>query len=158
MAKQPTQFHAIVRDLEAVVGHPVLVRDPGRPESASAVFVAVFGNPAGSSQTQVLGKAALIRPDVLLADLDTVAELKQGATPTMVGFAWVAGRQNRTQARTVRSFGHRETDDPSGQDMWAIELAEPTTAPTPPGPPPGSVPASGWCVLFPWLTMCQRKN
>lgn len=148
------KFQLVIRDLEAQVG-PVLT---GRPHTVSPVFVAVFGTPHGSTHTSVLGTAQLIKTDVLLGGPDTVEALKAGARATMVGFAWVQGANNKTQARTVKAFGHRETSDDSGQDMWAIELTTPTTAPMPPSNmPPGASPASGWCFLFPWLSMCHRN-
>ncbi len=148
------KFQLVIRDLEAQVG-PVLT---GRPPASSPVFVAVFGKAHGSNQTTVLGTAQLIKTDVLLGGPDTVEALKAGGRATMVGFAWVQGITNKTQARTVKAFGHRETPDASGQDMWAIELSTPTTAPMPASSlPPGALPASGWCFLFPWLSMCHRN-
>ena len=154
MPKQTKKFQVVIRDLEAQVG-PVLT---GRPAATGPVLVVIFGKPHGSTTAAVLGTGQLIKTDVVLAGLDAVAALKAGAQPTMVGFAWIQGSVNKTEARTVKAFGHRASDDASGQDMWAIELTTPTTAPMPTsGIPEGATPASGWCFLVPWLSMCHRN-
>ena len=153
MAKQAKKFQRIIKDLELQVG-PVIT---GGSPSTGPVFVAVFGTPQGASHAEVLGSASLIKDNVVLGGPDTVAALKAGASPTMVGFAWVAGINNRTQSRSVKSFGHREGDDETS-DMWAIELSSATTAPLPSSNmPDGASPASAWCFLFPWLSMCHKN-
>jgi len=159
MAKQTKKFRKVIQQVEVVVGHPVLTRDPGDSDDtapAPPVFIAVFGNDSGSTHSEVFGSGVLTTSTIVLVDPDTVDRLNDGATPTMVGFAWVDGSTNRTQSRSVRNFGHRETDDASGEDFWAIELSSATSAPLPgPGIPEGSSPASAWCILFPWLSMCS---
>lgn len=155
MAKQAKKFQRTVQELEAQVG-PVITGRP-RPRAGGPVFVAVFGTRQGASKAEVLGGAELVKNDIVLGGPDTVNALQAGARPTMVGFAWVGGSDEHTQARSVKNFGHRDTDDPAGLDMWAIELSEPTTAPLPTSVPPGSSPASGWCFLFPWLSMCHKN-
>jgi len=160
MPKRTKKFLKLIAQVEAAVGHPILVRDTGGGSTPppSPAFVAVFGTASANAAAEVLGSGVLATNKILLADPDTVARLNDGATPTMVGFAWVDGSSNRTQARTVRNFGHRELDNASDVEMWAMELSSATTAPLPPsGLPEGSSPASGWCFLFPWLSMCQTN-
>lgn len=155
MAKQSKKrMTRVIRDLEMVLG-PI----GPQPDSANdgPALVAVFGVPNGATGTEVLGLGQLVLDDLVLAKMDTVAALTAGARATTVGFAWVAGGQPRSQMRAVANFGHRETDDPAGLDMWAIELASPSTAPVDSGMPPGSSPANGFCFFFPWLAMCKTK-
>lgn len=157
MAKQATKFSRVVRDLEAVLGVPVLTGPLRTDGEASALFVAVFGKAQGASRPSVLGRGELVKNDLVLADLDTAHALRQGAAPTFVGIAWLTGSTPHTQARAVRAFGPREGVTASDADMWMIELATPSTAPLTSALPPGATPASGWCVLFPWLSMCHKN-
>ena len=152
MAKR-TKFQAVVADLELKVG-PVVT---GPVSPSGPVFVAVFGKKHGSSKVEVLGSGNLVKDTVVLGGPDTVTALKAGAQPTLVGFAWVRIRSGHTDARTVRGFGPCEINDVPNTDMWAIELNTPTKAPLPGTRPPGSSPASGWCFLFPWLSMCHSN-
>ena len=158
MAKQAKKFSRVVRDLELAVGAPGLTGPRGGGGDVSALFVVVFGKPQGATKPSVLGRGELVKDDLVLADLDVVAALQDGATPTSVGIAWVTGSTPHTQARAVGAFGQRDGDDPSEATMWMIELATPSTAPIASALPPGAIPASGWCFLFPWLTMCKSKN
>lgn len=67
-----------------------------------------------------------------------------------------ASGTTHTDSRTVSDFGHRPGDTPEALEAWAIELSTPTVAPLPPSSlPPGSIPASGWCAIFPFLAMCK---
>lgn len=155
MAKQTKKFQAMIKDLEAQVG-PVITGHP-HPRGVGPVFVAVFGIRPDATHAEVLGTGILIRNDVVLGDADTVKALRAGARPTMVGIAWVDGAGNHTQARSVANFGHRDGEASSSQDMWAMELSSPSTAPDPSSIPPGASQASGWCFLFPWLSMCHKN-
>ncbi|MEZ5199899.1 MAG: hypothetical protein R2742_00795 [Micropruina glycogenica] len=74
-----------------------------------------------------------------------------------MGFAWVRLGTGHTDVRTVRGFATAEINDQPNPDMWAMELTTPTKAPLPVTMPPGSSPASGWCFLFPWLSMCHAN-
>jgi hypothetical protein len=151
MAKHSTKFQRVVADLELSVG-PVVT---GPASHTGPVFVAVFGKREGSTRVEVLGTGNLVKDTVVLGGPDTVTALKAGAQPTLVGFAWVRIGSGHTDARTVRGFGTSEINDQPNPDMWAIELTTPTKAPLPVTMPPGSSPASGWCFLFPWLSMCH---
>ena len=157
MAKQAKKFSRVVRDLELAVGAPVLTAPRGGGD-VSALFVVVFGKPEGATTPSVLGRGELVKEDLVLADLEVATALQDGATPTSVGIAWLTGSTPHTQARAVGEFGHREGDDPADATMWMIELATPSTAPIASALPPGAIPVSGWCFLFPWLTMCKSKN
>ena len=150
MAKR-TKFQAVVADLELKVG-PVVT---GPASHTGPVLVAVFGKREGSTRVEVLGTGNLVKDTVVLGDPDTVTALKAGATPTQVGFAWVRLGTGHTDVRTVRGFATAEINDQPNPDMWAMELTTPTKAPLPVTMPPGSSPASGWCFLFPWLSMCH---
>lgn len=67
-----------------------------------------------------------------------------------------ASGTTHTDARTVSGFGHRPGNTPDDLEVWAIELSSPTIAPLPPSSlPAGASPASGWCVIFPFLSMCK---
>ncbi len=157
MAKQAKKFRRQFQEFEIAIGRPVIVRPRGEAEpEVSETFVAIFGNQPGATNTTVLGMGDLALSTMVLADLAAVTALKAGATPTSVGIAWVSGSTPHTEARTVANFGHRETPDDSGRNMWAIELSSPSEAPDPGGIPEGAIPASGFCIFFPWLTMCQQ--
>lgn len=156
MAKQTKKFRKIVTELEAVVGAPVITGRPIGGET-SPLFVAVFGKPEGSTRAEVLGRGELVKSELVLADTDTADALRAGARPTSVGIAWLTGSTPHTQARGVREFGPREGEDPAAADMWMIELTTPSTAPIASSLPPGAIPASGWCFLFPWLSMCHKN-
>ena len=82
MAKQAKKFSKVVRDLESIIGAPVLTgpRD-GEP---SALFVVLFGRLEGASRPSVLGRGELIKQELVLADPDAAAALRDGATPTAV--------------------------------------------------------------------------
>ena len=106
-----------------------------------------------------VGRPVIVRPDGEgEAEVSPLFVVIFGRQPgaTNVGIAWVSGSTPHAEARTVSNFGPRETSDDSGLDMWAIELATASKAPRPGGIPPGSVPANGFCIFFPWLTMCQQ--
>jgi hypothetical protein len=157
MAKQAKKFRRQLHELELAVGRPVIVRPDGEGEAeVSPLFVVIFGRQPGATNVTALGVGTLALSTLVLAELDAVAALKAGAIPTNVGIAWVSGSTPHAEARTVSNFGPRETSDDSGLDMWAIELATASKAPRPGGIPPGSVPANGFCIFFPWLTMCQQ--
>lgn len=156
MAKQTKKFSRVVRDLEAALGTPVLTGPRGGGE-VSPLFVVVFGRTPGATRPSVLGRGELVKAELVLADLDAADALRQGAEPSSVGVAWLAGSTTHTQARAVRAFGPRDGEAASDADMWMIELATPSTAPLANAMPPGSSPASGWCFLFPWLSMCHKN-
>ncbi len=155
MAKQAKKFSKVIRDLESIIGAPVLTgpRDGG----VSALFVVLFGRLEGASRPSVLGRGELVKQELVLADPDASAALRDGATPTAVGIAWLSGDTPHSQLRAVREFGHREGEVASEADMWMIELSTPSTAPAGSAVPPGTSPASGWCMLFPWLSMCHKN-
>ncbi len=155
MAKQTKKFQLMIKDLEAQVG-PVITGHP-HPQATGPVFIAVFGTRPDASHAEVLGSGNLIKNDLVLGDVATVTALRAGARPTMVGIAWVDATGNHTQARSVANFGHRDGEASSSQDMWAMELSSPSTAPDPSSIPPGASQASGWCFLFPWLSMCHKN-
>ena len=157
MAKHAKQFSRVVRDLEMAVGAPVITGPRGGCD-VSALFVVVFGRPQGATRPSVLGRGELVKEDLVLAGPDLSTALVDGATPTSVGIAWLTGSTPHTETRAVGEFGHREGEEPDHATMWMIELATPSTAPIASALPPGAIPASGWCFLFPWLTMCKRKN
>ena len=156
MAKQTKKFRKIVTELEAVVGAPVITGRPIGGET-SPLFVAVFGKPEGSTRAEVLGRGELVKSELVLADTDTADALRAGARPTSVGIAWLTGSTPHTEAHGVQAFGPRKGVVASDADMWMIELDEPSLAPPPSSLPPGASPASGWCVLFPWLSMCHKN-
>lgn len=155
MAKQAKKFSKVVRDLESIIGAPVLTgpRD-GEP---SALFVVLFGRLEGASRPSVLGRGELIKQELVLADPDAAAALRDGATPTAVGIAWLTGDTPHSQLRAVREFGHREGELASEAAMWMIELSAPSTVPVGSAAPRGTSRASGWCMLFPWLSMCHKN-
>lgn len=157
MAKQTKKFRKVVQELEAVVGAPVITGRPRGGGDVSALFVVVFGRLQGATQPSVLGRGELVKEELVLADLDVVEALAGGATPTSVGIAWLTGSTPHTQARGVKEFGPREGETASEASMWMIELATPSTAPIASALPPGAIPASGWCFLFPWLSMCHKN-
>ena len=121
MAKQAKKFSKVVRDLESIIGAPVLTgpRD-GEP---SALFVVLFGRLEGASRPSVLGRGELIKQELVLADPDAAAALRDGATPTAVGIAWLTGDTPHSQLRAVREFGHREGELASEAAMWMIGKA-----------------------------------
>lgn len=157
MAKQTKKFAKVVRDLELAVGFPIVTGPRGSGDEVSPLFVAVFGKAAGATEPSVLGRGELVEENLVLADPDVAAALAEGATPTSVGIAWLTGRTPHTQARAVGEFGHREGEESSAAAMWMLELATPSTAPLESAIPEGAVPASGWCLLFPWLSMCSKN-
>lgn len=157
MAKQTKKFAKVVRDLELAVGIPVLTGPRGGAGTVSPVFVAIFGKVAGATKPSLLGTGELVKDNLVLADLNVADALQDGATPTSVGIAWLTGSTPHTQARAVGEFGHREGEETSAATMWMLELATPSTAPVASALPPGAIPASGWCLLFPWLSMCHKN-
>ncbi|MFT3833297.1 MAG: hypothetical protein QM711_08255 [Micropruina sp.] len=157
MAKQTKKFAKVVRDLESAVGLPVVTGPRGTGGEVSPLFVAVFGKAAGASKPSLLGTGELVKDNLVLADLDVAAALADGATPTSVGIAWLTGSTPHTQARAIGEFGHREGEESSAATMWMLELATASTAPVGSALPPGAIPASGWCLLFPWLSMCHQN-
>lgn len=158
MSKQAKNVQRQLHELEVALGHPVLQRPCGeKTPEVSELFVVIFGTQPEATSTSVLGLGTLVLPSLVLVDEVTVTALKRGASPTTVGLAWVAGSTPHAEARTVGNYGHRDAPDASGADLWAIELGTPSTAPQPgSGIPSGGLPASGFCIFFPWLTMCQR--
>lgn len=157
MAKHTKKFAKVVRDLELAVGLPVVTGPRGTTDEVSPLFVAVFGTAAGASRPTVLGSGELVKDNLVLADLDVAGALADGAVPSSVGIAWLTGSTPHTQARAVGEFGHREGEESSEATMWMLELATPSTAPIASSLPPGASPASGWCLLFPWLSMCHQN-
>ena len=150
MASRSNTIRHSVRHFEKVIGRPITTTPSPTP-----VFVAVFGTRPGGAQTEVLGGGHLATDRLVLGDADTVAALADGAVPTMVGIAWVASAP-RAQARTVKTFGPSAFASPGEPQSWAVELAERTSAPVESlDLPPGAIPASGWCLIFPFLSMCK---
>ncbi len=157
MAKQTKRFAKVVRDLESAVGVPVVTGPRGTVGEVSPVFVAVFGTAAGATEPSVLGTGELVAGTLVLAEPDVAGALRDGATPTSVGIAWLTGSTPHTQARAVGEFGHRAGAQPSSATMWMLELTTASTAPVASALPPGALPANGFCFLFPWLTMCHQN-
>lgn len=157
MAKQTKKFARVVRDLESALGFPVLTGRRPVAGAVSPLFVVVFGKAAGASRPSVLGRGELVKDDLVLADPDVAAALREGATPTSVGIAWLTGGTPHTQARTIGEFGHRDGEQTPEATMWMLELATPSSAPLESVVPEGGIFASGWCLLFPWLSMCSRN-
>ncbi|MCW3159550.1 hypothetical protein [Micropruina sonneratiae] len=161
MVNKAKRFRKVIRQIETVVG-PIRQTTETDDEQPVEVLVAVYGRRRRDSSVSVLGGAALAggvapSPRFVIADPDTATALRAGAVPVQVGFAWVTGAGTTgTDARAVAGFGHRPGDTPEDLDVWAVELSTPTTAPLPPSTlPPGASPASGWCVIFPFLSMCK---
>ncbi len=157
MAKHTKKFAKVVRDLESALGFPVLTGPRPSAGEVSPLFVVVFGKAAAASRPSVLGRGELVKDNLVLADPDVAVALQKGATPTSVGIAWLTGGTPHTQARTIGEFGHRDGEETSAATMWMLELATPSTAPMESVVPEGAIFASGWCLLFPWLSMCSRN-
>ncbi|MFT4225588.1 hypothetical protein [Micropruina sp.] len=149
MAKQAKKFSKVIRDLESIIGAPVLTGP--RDGELSALFVVLFGRLEGASRPSVLGRGELASKELVLAAPDAAAALRDGATPTSVGIAWLSGDTPHSQLRAVGEFGPRDGEVASEADMWMIELATPSTV----GPVTSF--ANGWCMLFPWLSMCHKN-
>ncbi len=156
MAKQAKKLPKLVRTPDVTFETPVFA-DPLGSGEVSALFVVVFGKAAGAARASVLGRGQLVKNELVLAEAETVEALRQGATPTSVGIAWLTGSTPHTEAHGVQAFGPRKGVVASDADMWMIELDEPSLAPPTSSLPPGASPASGWCVLFPWLSMCHKN-
>lgn len=157
MAKNTKKFAKVIRDLESALGFPVLTGPRPSAGEVSPLFVVVFGRAAGASRPHVLGRGELVSDNLVLVDPDVAAALRQRATPTSVGIAWLSGSTPHTEARAVGEFGHRDVEESSAATMWMLELATPSTAPLESVVPDGAIFASGWCLLFPWLSMCSRN-
>lgn len=167
MASTAKKLRKTIKRAEIALGQPI-VRRPvrGVPDLTSTptnsepveLFVVVFGRRFAQPTIEVLGLGVLPHAQLVLPDEDVIDLLNDGATATSVGVAWVQSGTPHTEQLPVEQAGMRVgADDEPDPDIWAIALAEPSTAPIGSTIPPGASPASAWCYLFRWVSWCQTN-
>jgi hypothetical protein len=128
---------------------------PQPPVDPNLITVTVFGMVAPSAQVRRIGHGSLVNGRFVAArpDLDAVLDAPTRSWPVRVVITWPVGSSQTVEVIDVAAVGPNTQTGPSAPH-WGLELAGASAAPLP-GPSGPGVPASIFCVLWPWASFCH---